>query len=146
MYFRRISATPDICKPFPVFFSIEGPFAQMIALQMFVSAAKIVVPYFLLVAGLVMLMQSARQWALQELASPVAKQQWDEWRTDVEEGREPQADSVQRRTPKSTEPPGLVMMRDHFAICLIAAVGLSSLLYAVLVWFIRGVMATETGA
>ena len=50
-----------------------------------------------------------------------------------------QPSPVQRRVPKSNEPPALVMMRDHFAVSLFAAVLFSTMLYWVLAWFVMGV-------
>ena len=102
--------------------------------------------YAVLMVGLVFLLGSARRWALTELASPDAQQQWETWREDVREGQDPQSDTVERRVPGSSEPPALVLMRDYYWTCLIAAVGLSTLLYAVLAWFFFGAVLQQRPA
>ena len=47
---------------------------------------------------------------------------------------------VQRRVPKSAEPPALVLTRDHFGVILSGAVLFSSLLYWVVAWFVMGMV------
>lgn len=102
------------------------------------TIAALVVPYLVLMAIVVGLAWRGRSWALQEFGTPAAQQRWQKWRDDVRHHRDPQAATVDRRVPKSAEPPALVLMRDYFAVCLVAAVGFSSLLYAVLAWFLVG--------
>jgi hypothetical protein len=81
----------------------------------------------------------ARNWALAELATPSSMEQWQEWRDDV---RVQQAEPgpVQRRVPKSNEPPALVLMRDYFGVSIIGAVLFTSVLYWVIAWFIMGML------
>jgi hypothetical protein len=76
-------------------------------------------------------------------ASPRAQAEWTKWREDVESGAVPDDGAVSRRTPKSTEPPWLVLMRDHFAVCLTAAIVFSSLLFAVTAFFVAAVARTR---
>lgn len=73
----------------------------------------------------------ARRSALSNLATPQSISDWQAWREDAEQLRD-------RRVPKSAEPPGLVLMRDHFTVCLAGALLFTSLLYWVLAWFITG--------
>jgi hypothetical protein len=49
---------------------------------------------------------------------------------------------VKRREPKSAEPPALVLMRDHFAVCLSLAVVLSSVLFGTFMFFVRGALTS----
>lgn len=74
-----------------------------------------------------------------QLEGAESQQDWEEWREAVKAG---QADKgpVQRRIPKSQEPPSLVLLRDHFAVCLTIALVLSSVLFSTFVLFARGVM------
>jgi hypothetical protein len=102
------------------------------------TVARIVVPYALLMAIIVGLVLRGRDWALSELATDTAHDQWQTWRDDAGSDRDPQAGTVARRVPRSSEPPGLVLMRDYFAVCLVAAVVFTSLIYAVIVWMLLG--------
>jgi hypothetical protein len=81
----------------------------------------------------------AREAALEELAAPEAQAKWAEWRDDVQTGDVEASGGVTRRTPESAEPPWLVLMRDHFAVCLAAAVVFSSLLFGVIVFFVAAI-------
>lgn len=65
--------------------------------------------------------------------------QWDQWREAVKEDQK-DAGPVLRRVPKSSEPPALVLLRDHFVTCLSVALVLSSVLFGTFVLFARGVM------
>lgn len=78
----------------------------------------------------------AREAALEKLSAPEAQANWDQWREDVQTGDVEASGGVTRRTPESAEPPWLVLMRDHFAVCLAAAVVFSSLLFGAVVFFI----------
>lgn len=72
--------------------------------------------------------------------TPAAQSEWDDWRQDAKKmasGTGP----VKRREPKSAEPPALVLMRDHFAVCLSGALLLSSVLFGTFMFFIRGALS-----
>jgi hypothetical protein len=69
--------------------------------------------------------------------SPEAKAEWDQWRTDAKKMASG-AGPVKRREPKSREPPALVLMRDHFAVCLGFALLLSTVLFGTFMIFQRG--------
>src|SRR5215213_5780479 len=83
--------------------------------------------YFILLCVVVGTMFRLRQSAVADLSSPKSISNWQEWREDV---REQQANRgpVERRVPKSNEPPALVLMRDFFAVLLVGAILFSSLL------------------
>jgi hypothetical protein len=72
-------------------------------------------------------------------AGAESQQNWEAWREAVKEGQGDEG-PVQRRVPKSGEPPALVLLRDHFAVCLTIALVLSSVLFGTFVLFVRGVM------
>ena len=93
----------------------------------------------------------ARGAVFAEYDTPEARAEWEKWRekarTDSakwakEHGKEHEA-PVDRRVPKSAEPPALVLMRDYFGICLFGAVFFSSLLFATLAIAIRGALSSE---
>jgi hypothetical protein len=81
----------------------------------------------------------ARRSALTELATPQSIDDWQTWRDDVVR-QQTEPGPIARRVPKSAEPPGLVLMRDYFVVCLVGALLFTSLLYWVLVWFVRGML------
>ncbi len=97
--------------------------------------------YAVLLMGVIWTMFSTRRWALSELANPKAIGQWEEWREDVRQ-QQVQSSPVQRRVPKSAEPPTLVLLRDYFVVSLVGAVLFSSLLYFVIAWFVTGILNT----
>lgn len=75
----------------------------------------------------------ARNWALRELESPEAAAAWNEWRAAAARKTE----GVERRAPKSVEPPLLVMMRDHFPAVVAGAIVPLTFLYGFTVFVAR---------
>jgi hypothetical protein len=94
--------------------------------------------YAVLMGIVVWSLFAARDWARAELATPESIAAWEAWREDVraEQGR---PTPVQRRVPKSAEPPALVLTRDYFRVSLAGAILFSSALYWVLAWFVSGI-------
>jgi hypothetical protein len=87
----------------------------------------------------------ARQHAISAFSTPQAQQQWNDWRAAAKQ----QADQgpVQRRTPKSDEPPSLVLLRDHFPVVVTATVVFTSALYAMFAYLVQGALArTRAGS
>jgi hypothetical protein len=99
----------------------------------------LLIVYGMLLLAVVIAMSKSRDWALANLSTQESIANWQAWRNDVER-QQTQPGPVQRRTPKSTEPPALVLMRDHFTVSLVGAMVFSSALYWVLVWFVFGVL------
>jgi hypothetical protein len=85
---------------------------------------------------------SARHWALTELATPASTAEWEAWRDDVR-AEQGQPAPIQRRVPKSAEPPALVLTRDYFAVVMCGSVLFTSLVYWVLAWMIAGTLAAR---
>lgn len=67
----------------------------------------------------------ARVWALRELQSPEAAAAWNDWR----EAASRPTPGVERRPPKGSEPPLLVLLRDHFVACLAGVLAPLTFLY-----------------
>jgi hypothetical protein len=98
--------------------------------------------YLGLVAVVVWSMFAARRSVLTNLATTESIQNWQEWRDDVVlQQQHPQ--TVQRRVPKSTEPPALVLMRDYFPISLSGALLFATCLYWIMAWFIIGTLVSS---
>ena len=87
-------------------------------------------------------MFAARDQAIQELSTPQSVAQWQAWRDDVRQQQTEPA-PVQRRVPRSAEPPALVLMRDYFAVSIFGAVLFSTALYWVIAWFVTGMLSAD---
>ena len=93
--------------------------------------------YVVLITALVGGMFWARGCALKNYGTDTAQEDWEAWRTAVAETQQ-DARAVKRAVPDSPQPPALVLMRDYFAICVLFAVGLTSVLFVTLFVMIRG--------
>ena len=98
--------------------------------------------YVALVVLLVWAMFGVRARMIAQLDTPEAQAEWERWRDDVRAQAE-QGGPVQRRVPSSPEPNLLVLLRDHFPMCLATVVFFSSLLYFILVFLARGAWRRE---
>ena len=84
---------------------------------------------------------SIRQRLLQHYSETDAAVRWQEWKKATE------AMAVDigptSRTPVSTElPPSYTLLRDHFAACLAGVVVTSGVFFGVVLWMLRGVLAS----
>jgi hypothetical protein len=82
-----------------------------------------------------------RARAMESLSTPEARAEWEQWRQAAAEP--PAPGGVARKAPTSPEPPGLVLMRDHFGVMLAAAIVSGSVLFGVLMIFIRGAVSSR---
>jgi hypothetical protein len=98
--------------------------------------------YLLMLSAIVWWLFSAREWARAELTKPTSTAAWETWREDVRADQNRPV-PVQRRIPKSAEPPALVLTRDYFGVILGGALFFSSLLYWVIAWFVTGILTTS---
>ena len=89
--------------------------------------------------AIVVAMFEARRWSLAQLGTPKAQSDWQAWREEVRQ-EQSRPGPVERRVPESSEPPALVMMRDHFAVSMVGAILFSSMLYWVVAWLVMGMM------
>jgi hypothetical protein len=98
--------------------------------------------YVVLIAAVVWSMVTARRSALTNLATTESIDNWQAWREDVKHQQE-NPETVQRRIPKSPEPPALVLMRDYFGVSLTGALLFTTVLYWIMAWFITGTLSTS---
>lgn len=101
--------------------------------------------YMVFLTAVIFATFKTREWALEQLATPKSLAEWQSWRNDVRQ-QQVRPGPVQRRVPKSEEPPALVMMRDHFVVSLCGAVLFSTLLYWVCAWFVMGMIKSTKSA
>ena len=81
----------------------------------------------------------------QQFQDAQSQSDWDLWRQEAarqSQGKGP----VQRRVPQSTQPPIVVLMGQHFAVCVAAVATLGSALFGTLMFLIRGAWADKTPA
>ena len=95
--------------------------------------------YLLVVVAILVALKSAKDSVRTEFDSVESRAAWDTWRRTAEKQAEtPQ--SVRRSIPRSSEPPTLVLLRDHFGVCVAASVTISSALYWATALFLRGAL------
>ena len=102
-----------------------------------------IVGYLVLIALIVWGFQQAYNWGTGAFSSTTEKKNWQEWRKTVVKQNKEQG-PVERRVPKSEEPPLLVLMRDHYSTCLVGALIFASAIYVSLVFMIRGVASGKS--
>lgn len=106
--------------------------------------AGVALLYGLMLAGVVWGMLSLRRAALATYGTSQAQAAWDAWRQAAREMSHA-AGPVRRREPKSVQPPALVLMRDHFGVCLGGALLLSSVLFGTIAWLAAGALTRGGG-
>jgi hypothetical protein len=94
--------------------------------------------YAVLMTILVVGLLQVRKRTLTNLSTPEARENWQQWRDQV--SKQAEESPVHRRIPKSTEPPGLILMRDHFPAILAAAIFFATVLFTLLAGLARGAL------
>jgi len=91
----------------------------------------------------VVLMRSRADW-LGQLDRPEARSDWDAFRQDMREqsGRD---GPVQRKVPRSAEPPALVWLRDYFRLAVVAWVLFTGVLGGFFCLLVAGVLGGRSG-
>ena len=103
------------------------------------SNVVIGVLYVLLLCILVSLSLVARQRALITDGTVTSQANWQDWRAEAQRQQDGNG-PVTRRVPRSSEPPSLVLLRDHFATSLAILLVLTSALYFTIAIMVRGVL------
>lgn len=98
--------------------------------------------YVLLISATVGALFWQRQQVLVTMSTTEARAEWDTWRDDVIR-QQSNPGPVQRRIPKSTEPPALVLMRDYFIVSLVGATFFTSVLYWIVAWLVSGALSSS---
>jgi hypothetical protein len=86
-----------------------------------------------------------RREAFRVYGTEQAQEEWFRWRIHVDLDQTFNGGPVQRRIPKSTEPPALVLMRDYFWVCLGGALLLSTVLFGTFMVLVRGALSSAPG-
>jgi hypothetical protein len=96
--------------------------------------------YVLVAILLVGWLVQVRTWSLRNQDTPEARAEWQRWRQEAAEPATREG-SVERRVPKSAEPPLLLMMREYFAMSIAATLFFWTALFVPLLLMLRGVLA-----
>jgi hypothetical protein len=99
----------------------------------------VLVSYLVVIAAIVIGLLQLREMQLQKLDQPAARQQWQDWR-DAAADQAGMEGSVQRRPPKATEPPALILLRDYFPTVLAASIVISSALFGFVAMAVHGTL------
>lgn len=109
----------------------------------FVTLAKIT-PWliaFFVIEGLVAFgVFHARQVLVNSYDTPQAQTDWETWKGAAKEMGEKKTGLIQRREPKATEPPGLILMRDYFPQIVTLSVVLSGVLVGMTMLMVYGIV------
>ena len=95
----------------------------------------------MIVIGLI----SARSRALADLGTTEAKLAWREWQAETV-SQSQSSGPVRRRAVKVEEPPGLILVRDHFAAIVASTVLVTSAFFGFLLLIVRGMLASRGSA
>ncbi|MFM8734110.1 MAG: hypothetical protein ACKOC8_02805 [Pirellulales bacterium] len=107
--------------------------------------AAVVAAWLTLVAGPPAALLAWRGQRLATLTGPEAQAEWDAFRADMrrQSGRD---GPVQRKVPKSAEPPELVWLRDHVPLAVVAWLTLGGVLGGFLAVLVLGVARDRSAA
>jgi len=83
-------------------------------------------------------MMTVRDRAIANMSTPEAEAQWQSYRERLAAENE-KGGPVQHAVPASSEPPLLILMRDHFLGRLLGLLVPATALYAVVIWMALGV-------
>jgi hypothetical protein len=86
----------------------------------------------------VCLLTLARQQTISRLSSPAAQADWQRWQQQESQRQSDPSAPVRRRTPKSTEPPALVLLRDSFPAVAVAVMVVVTICFAFGVLSLKG--------
>jgi hypothetical protein len=88
------------------------------------------------------LLWSARASVLAQLDDPQQRAEWQEWKQQEESRAAAKDAPVTRRPPTSTEPPSLVLMRDHFAAAVASCLAAGTVLFVFVAFVVRGAVSS----
>jgi hypothetical protein len=94
--------------------------------------------YFAGAVGIVLGMARIRASTIAELSTPAEQAHWQKWKTDAAR-QDGTTGPVARREPKSDEPPTLVLLRDHYAVIVVASLTFYTFLFGLAVFLGRGI-------
>jgi hypothetical protein len=94
--------------------------------------------YAILAASIIGALFKVRENALAEMDNPKARTDWNEWR-EAAAKETGETTPVRRTAPNTSEPPLLLLMRDHFAAAVFGLLAPATALYVFVAWIVTGV-------
>ena len=104
------------------------------------------IAYLATITALVFTIVEVRQRALASLGTEEQLQHWEKWKNDAPQVGRSHKNPVEHPEPKADEPPGLLLMRDHFPVVMTAGLLFGSLLFGVTMLLIRGIFSRSCSA
>lgn len=92
--------------------------------------------------GLAWTLSILRDRMVASLSTPESQASWEQWREEVKRAQAEDS-PVQRRIPKSEEPPALIMMRDRFPVILTGALVTWTFFYGFTIVIVRGLLVSR---
>ena len=99
--------------------------------------------YVVVMTAVVLGTLQLRRVTLRTMDAPDARADWQAWRDAPPNQRTDLP--VKRHPPSSDEPPALVLLRDYFGVMMSAALVFGSLLFAMIMFSVRGVLWRDRG-
>lgn len=94
--------------------------------------------------ALVMWLRDSRQTWIDNNSTASTKASWEKYREDAaKQDGKAGSGPVKRAVPKSSEPPFVVLLRDHFGVVQAAAVVFSAVMYLFALILIRGLRQAQ---
>ena len=97
--------------------------------------------YVAIMVGIIVGLFVVRSRTLASLSTPEARANWQAWREAA--AKQSAEGPVRRRVAKSTEPPALILMRDHFPVMLAGSLFFGSVLFTLIGWAARGAFGAK---
>lgn len=86
----------------------------------------------------------ARHWALAEVGTIEVRAEWQRWRSEEQARAEDTTGSVQRRAPKSDEPPLLILLRDYFPATVVSVLLIATVMFGFLAIVVPGALRSRS--
>ncbi len=99
--------------------------------------------YLITMAAILYGMISLRNMQLDQNNSATTQADWQQWRNEAARqstGKGP----VQRRVPKTLDPPIMVLFSDHFSVIVIFSLLFGSAFYFMLYFFVHGTLTRKS--
>jgi hypothetical protein len=87
--------------------------------------------------GIVVGLAHVREATIEDLSAPLEQMHWQKWKAEASR-QDGTTGPVARRPPKSDEPPMLVLLRDHYAVIVVAGLTFYSFLFWLALFLGRG--------
>ena len=99
--------------------------------------------YLAVIAAICSGVAALRSRVLQVMGTAEEARRWQNWRENAQDAGD--TGGVARRPPKSSEPPALVLMRDHIWVIVAAALVFGTVFYLLVMMLAYGMLRSSWG-